>query len=91
MFMKALIKEFEKILGKDNVFQDETDRRNHEEWECVERAIDAIFDRALELGGTLSGEHGVGIAKSRFLEKETSRAPSSIRGASKRPSIPRTF
>ena len=26
MVMKALIKEFEKILGKDNVFQDETDR-----------------------------------------------------------------
>jgi len=26
------------------------------------------------LGGTLSGEHGTGIAKARFLEKETSRA-----------------
>jgi glycolate oxidase len=24
------------------------------------------------MGGTLSGEHGTGIAKSRFLEKETS-------------------
>jgi glycolate oxidase len=51
-----------------------TDRRNKEEWERVEAAIDAIFDRALELGGTLSGEHGIGLAKSRFLEKETSRA-----------------
>jgi glycolate oxidase len=51
-----------------------TDRRNHEEWERVEKAIDAIFDRALALGGTLSGEHGIGTAKSRFLEKETGRA-----------------
>jgi len=49
-----------------------TDRRNTEEWTRVEKAIDAIFDRALALGGTLSGEHGTGIAKSRYLEKETS-------------------
>jgi glycolate dehydrogenase FAD-linked subunit len=47
-----------------------TDRRNHEEWARVEAAVDAIFARALELGGTLSGEHGIGTAKSRFLAKE---------------------
>jgi glycolate oxidase len=40
----------------------------------VEKAIEAIFDKALSLGGTLSGEHGTGIAKSCFLEKETSQA-----------------
>lgn len=51
-----------------------TDRRNHQEWERVEKAIESIFDRALSLGGTLSGEHGIGMAKSRFMEKETSRA-----------------
>ena len=51
-----------------------TDRRDQEEWQRVEKAIDAIFDRALALGGTLSGEHGIGLAKSRYLEKETSRA-----------------
>lgn len=51
-----------------------TDKRNKEEWERVEKAIDAIFDKALSLGGTLSGEHGTGLAKSRFLEKETSPA-----------------
>ncbi len=49
-----------------------TDKRNQEEWHRVEAAIDAIFDRALALGGTLSGEHGIGSAKSRFLIKETS-------------------
>ena len=47
-----------------------TDRRNQEEWARVEVAVDAIFEKALELGGTLSGEHGIGTAKSRFLEKE---------------------
>jgi glycolate oxidase len=50
-----------------------TDRRDKAEWERVEKAIDAIFDKALQLGGTLSGEHGIGMAKSRYLEKETSR------------------
>lgn len=51
-----------------------TDKRNKAEWERVEKAIDAIFDKALSLGGTLSGEHGTGIAKSCYLEKETSQA-----------------
>jgi glycolate oxidase len=47
-----------------------TDRRNHEEWRRVEAAVDEIFDVALGLGGTLSGEHGIGMAKSRYMEKE---------------------
>jgi len=51
-----------------------TDKRDKQEWKRVEAAIEEIFDRALALGGTLSGEHGTGLAKSRFLEKETSRA-----------------
>ena len=49
-----------------------TDKRNSAEWERVEQAIDDIFDAALGMGGTLSGEHGTGIAKARYLEKETS-------------------
>jgi glycolate oxidase len=51
-----------------------TDRRDSEEWARVEKAIDAIFEKALALGGTLSGEHGIGTAKSKYLEKETNRA-----------------
>jgi glycolate oxidase len=47
-----------------------TDKRNHEEWHRVEKAIDAIFDRALALGGTLSGEHGIGLAKSKYMKLE---------------------
>jgi glycolate oxidase len=51
-----------------------TDRRDEKEWHRVERAIDEIFDRALAMGGTLSGEHGIGIAKASFMERETTRA-----------------
>jgi glycolate oxidase len=51
-----------------------TDRRNQQEWHRVEAAIGEIFDRALAMGGTLSGEHGTGIAKACYLEKETSAA-----------------
>ncbi|MCP4695152.1 MAG: hypothetical protein GY859_44400 [Desulfobacterales bacterium] len=48
--------------------------RDAEEWKRVERAVEAIFDEALSMDGTLSGEHGTGIAKSHFLEKETGPA-----------------
>lgn len=47
-----------------------TDERNKEEMERVEKAVDEIFAVALKLGGTLSGEHGIGIAKKKYLEQE---------------------
>jgi len=43
------------------------DRRDAEEWGRVQKASAAIFDVALALGGTLTGEHGVGILKRPFL------------------------
>lgn len=48
-----------------------TDKRDKQEWHRVELAVEKIFDKALELGGTLSGEHGTGLAKAPFLKKET--------------------
>jgi len=44
-----------------------TDRTNKEEWEKVENAFSEIFQAAAALGGTLSGEHGIGLAKSAYL------------------------
>jgi len=44
-----------------------TNEKNHEEMERVEQAMNEIFAAALELGGTITGEHGVGLAKKRFL------------------------
>jgi len=51
-----------------------TDETNREEWQRVEKAVEEIFKAALELGGTLSGEHGIGMAKNRFLLWEMGEA-----------------
>ncbi len=51
-----------------------TDKRDKSEWQRVEHAIEEIFDTALALGGTLSGEHGIGLAKRSFLVKEIGQA-----------------
>jgi len=47
-----------------------TDERNADEMHRVEAAMKEIFDYALSLGGTLTGEHGVGLAKKAFLPKQ---------------------
>jgi glycolate oxidase len=44
-----------------------TDRRRTAEMKRVELFVDRLFRRVVELGGTLSGEHGIGMTKSRFL------------------------
>ena len=49
------------------------DIRDKEEFHRVEEAVDEMFDIAIKLHGTLSGEHGIGTAKSKWLEKETSK------------------
>jgi glycolate oxidase len=43
------------------------DMNNPEEAERVHHAVDEIFAAALELGGTLTGEHGIGITKRPYL------------------------
>lgn len=45
-----------------------TDARDHEEVNRVEAAFEEIFEAAIRLGGTITGEHGVGIVKAPFLE-----------------------
>ena len=46
-----------------------TDERNHDEMHRVEEAFKEIFDEAIRLGGTITGEHGIGLAKKAFLPK----------------------
>jgi glycolate oxidase len=46
-----------------------TDERNHEEMHRIEEAFREIFDEAIRLGGTITGEHGIGLAKKHFLPK----------------------
>ena len=45
-----------------------TNEKDIEEMHRVELAMKEIFDRALALGGTITGEHGVGLAKKPFLK-----------------------
>ena len=47
-----------------------TDLRDAKQSKRVEKATDEIFELALKLGGTLSGEHGIGIVKKKYLENE---------------------
>ncbi len=44
-----------------------TDERNPEEMHRVEQAFKEIFEEAVRLGGTITGEHGIGAAKKSFL------------------------
>jgi glycolate oxidase len=47
-----------------------TDSSNKEEMERVMKAIDEISLKAVELGGTITGEHGIGIAKREIMPIE---------------------
>lgn len=47
-----------------------TDEKNEEEMEKVEKAMKEIFTFAISLGGTITGEHGVGVAKKDFLPEQ---------------------
>ena len=48
------------------------DEKDNDQRKKGEQAIEDLFKATLELGGTMSGEHGVGIMKAPFLELELS-------------------
>jgi glycolate oxidase len=50
------------------------DRNNTSEYERARGLIREIFRVTLELGGTISGEHGVGLTKSEFISMEIPEA-----------------
>ncbi|WP_274654521.1 FAD-binding oxidoreductase [Paenibacillus humicola] len=45
-----------------------TDARDRDEIHRVEEAFAEIFEASIELGGTITGEHGVGLVKAPYLE-----------------------
>ena len=51
-----------------------TDERNKDEMRRVHEAFTEIFDEAIRLGGTITGEHGIGLAKKEFLPKFAGQA-----------------
>ena len=54
-----------------NIMLDKSDQTALEK---ANRAVEALFDTTLALGGTISGEHGVGITKAPYLRKELGEA-----------------
>ncbi|OGO18833.1 MAG: hypothetical protein A2Z15_07140 [Chloroflexi bacterium RBG_16_50_11] len=46
-----------------------TDSRDKEHYERALKCVDEVIEIALKLGGVLSGEHGIGLEKQRFLKK----------------------
>ncbi|MGI8315448.1 glycolate oxidase subunit GlcD [Halobacillus mangrovi] len=51
-----------------------TDVRDKEEIHRVEQAFEEIFEKAVELGGTITGEHGVGAMKADYLHLKLGEA-----------------
>src|SRR5579884_3732970 len=73
-FVEAVAKKYQLKIGTFGHMGDGnlhptflTDERNKSEMHRVEEAFKEIFDEAVRLGGTISGEHGIGLAKKSFL------------------------
>jgi glycolate oxidase len=45
------------------------DKRQPEQWSKAEQMVAEVFGASLAVGGTLSGEHGVGLLKRPYLER----------------------
>jgi glycolate oxidase subunit GlcD len=60
------------------------DREDADERRTAAAASDALFELALRLGGTISGEHGVGAIKRTWLERRLGPKASELHAAVKR-------
>jgi len=57
-------------IGDGNIHPNfSLDLRDKDEAHRFELAAEELFDAALALGGSLSGEHGIGLSKSKFMKK----------------------
>jgi len=86
------VEAFQKIAAKHNVivatYGHASDGNLHtkmllktddkDEWDRGVKAVEEIFDVCVELGGTVTGEHGVGISKALSFQKERASELSSI-------------
>ncbi len=51
-----------------------TDASNQKEYDLALKTVDEVLRITLELDGTLSGEHGVGLVKMPYIEKELGKS-----------------
>jgi D-lactate dehydrogenase (cytochrome) len=65
---------FTSILGHigDGNFHESImyDKNNPEEVTRIKKCVSDMVDRALEMDGTCTGEHGIGLGKKEYLVKE---------------------
>jgi glycolate oxidase len=47
-----------------------TDKGDRDHFARAQKAVEEVFRITLKLGGTLSGEHGIGLAKAKYIESE---------------------
>ena len=53
-----------------------TDARDPAHFEKAQKAVDEIIQAAVEFGGVLSGEHGIGLEKQKFMRARRTRCSS---------------
>ncbi len=60
-----------------------TDMRSREEWDRLRPAADELAEIALEMGGTVTAEHGTGLARNPYIEKQLGPALDVMRSIKK--------
>jgi glycolate oxidase len=60
-----------------------TDMRSRDEWDRLKPAADELADFALEMGGTITAEHGSGLARAPYMEKQLGPALEVMRAIKK--------
>ena len=61
------------------------DELNAEDWEkTLSACFDRMYEKAVELGGLVSGEHGIGYAKKDFLRRQYGETPIALMQGIKR-------
>ena len=60
-----------------------TDMRSQEEWDRLRPAADELAEIALEMGGTVTAEHGTGLARNPYIEKQMGPALDVMRSIKK--------
>lgn len=61
------------------------DALNDEDWKkTLDACFDRMYEKAVELGGLVSGEHGIGYAKREFLKRQYGETPIALMQGIKR-------
>jgi glycolate oxidase subunit GlcD len=60
-----------------------TDMRSQDEWDRLRPAADELAELALSMGGTITAEHGTGLARAPYIEKQLGPALDVMRSIKK--------